>query len=219
MPRRYQSTDCSIIMSVKIAIIAAIAQNNVIGHNNQLPWHLPADLQWFKAQTLNKPIIMGRKTFESLGRALPKRHNIVITRQSNLAADNIVVCNSLDKAIAEARSYYLSLRERSQQQVAGEGLGYLSSPKNCNPSPYPLPQGEGLDSEYEIMIIGGAEIYKQALDLADTLYMTHVNVSPVGDTYFPNFVASNWAATVLQHVVATPDSLGYQIVRYNRLNL
>jgi dihydrofolate reductase len=182
-------------MTIKIAIIAAIAQNNVIGHNNQLPWHLPADLQWFKQQTLNKPIIMGRKTFESLGRALPKRHNIVITRQSDFAANNIVVCNSLDKAIAEARSYYLSLRERSQQQVADEGL----------------------NSDSEIMIIGGAEIYKQALDLADTLYITHVEISPEGDTYFPNLAVSNWLPTELQSVCATPETLGYKIVRYDRL--
>jgi dihydrofolate reductase len=165
----------------KIAIIAAIAQNNVIGHNNQLPWHLPADLQWFKAQTLGKPIIMGRKTFESLGRALPKRHNIVITRQTSFVADNIVVCDSLDKAIIEAKDY-------------------------CTQ--------HNMD---EIMIIGGAEIYKQALDLADTLYITHVDVAPEGDTYFPKLIDGTWDATVLQQHAATPDNLGYRIVHYNRL--
>lgn len=172
-------------MTIKIAIIAAIAQNNVIGHNNQLPWHLPTDLQWFKAQTLNKPIIMGRKTFASLGRALPKRHNIVITRQdnflANFAADNIVVCDSLDKAIAEAQNY--------------------CTQHNIN----------------EMMIIGGAEIYKQALAMADILYITHVDVAPVGDTFFPQFNLNDFEPTVLQHVAATPDNLGYQIVRYNRL--
>ena len=168
-------------MTIKIALIAAIAQNNVIGHNNQLPWHLPADLQWFKQQTLNKPIIMGRKTFESLGRALPKRHNIVITRQSNFAADNIVVCGSLDKAIAEAQNYC------AQNNID------------------------------EIMIIGGADIYNQALDLADTLYITHVNTSPIGDTYFPQIAESNWLLTVLQSVCATSETLGYRVVRYDRL--
>ena len=168
-------------MTIKIAIIAAIAQNNVIGHNNQLPWHLPADLQWFKQQTLNKPIIMGRKTFESLGRALPKRHNIVITRQSNFAANNIVVCDSLEKALAEAQNYC------AQNNID------------------------------EIMIIGGAEIYKQALDLADTLYITHVNTSPVGDTYFQPLAAGNWLPTELQSVCATPETVGYKVVRYDRL--
>lgn len=168
-------------MRIKIAIIAAIAQNNVIGHNNQLPWHLPADLQWFKQQTLNKPIIMGRKTFESLGRALPKRHNIVITRQANFVADNIVVCDSLDKAIIEAKDYC------TQHNID------------------------------EMMIIGGAEIYKQALDLADTLYITHVDISPEGDTFFPQFNLNHFSASAVVQHAANADSLGYQIMCYNRL--
>lgn len=87
---------------MKIAIIAAVAQNNAIGLNNQLIWHLPADLQFFKKTTLNKTIIMGRKTFDSIGKALPKRTNIVISSNAQLQAPGCVVVHTLQEAIAKA---------------------------------------------------------------------------------------------------------------------
>ena len=83
-----------------IALIVAASQNNVIGRNNELPWHLPGDLQYFKTMTLGKPVIMGRKTFESIGRPLPGRDNIVISRQTDYAAKVIEVVSSLEQAIA-----------------------------------------------------------------------------------------------------------------------
>ena len=83
-----------------IALIVAASQNNVIGRNNELPWHLPGDLQYFKTMTLGKPVIMGRKTFESIGRPLPGRDNIVISRQTDYAAKGIEVVSSLEQAIA-----------------------------------------------------------------------------------------------------------------------
>ncbi|MCO4836621.1 MAG: dihydrofolate reductase [Oceanospirillaceae bacterium] len=90
-----------------IALIVAASQNNVIGRNNQLPWHLPGDLQYFKTMTLGKPVIMGRKTFESIGKPLPGRDNIVISRQTNYAADGIKVVSSLEQAIALGQSINL----------------------------------------------------------------------------------------------------------------
>ena len=86
-----------------LSIIVAIANNRVIGLNNQMPWHMPADLAWFKKNTLNKPVIMGRKTFESIGRPLPNRHNIVISRQANNKASinpNVTWVQSIDEAIS-----------------------------------------------------------------------------------------------------------------------
>lgn len=89
---------------MKLAIIVAAAKNGVIGNNNQLPWHLPQDLKYFKSVTLGKPVIMGRKTYESIGRPLPGRTNIVVTRSADWsAADGVVIVNSLEQALDEAR--------------------------------------------------------------------------------------------------------------------
>lgn len=93
---------------MKLAIIVAAAKNGVIGKNNQLPWHLPQDLKYFKSITLGKPVIMGRKTYESIGRPLPERVNIVVTRdQSWQAASGVIVVNDLESAIALARTVVL----------------------------------------------------------------------------------------------------------------
>jgi len=88
---------------MKLAIIVAAARNGVIGNNNQLPWHLPQDLKYFKSITLGKPVIMGRKTYESIGRPLPGRANIVVTRSGDYQADGVVVVNSLEQALVAAR--------------------------------------------------------------------------------------------------------------------
>ncbi|MFT5705181.1 MAG: dihydrofolate reductase [Shewanella sp.] len=87
---------------MKIALIAAMANNRVIGKDNQMPWHLPEDLRHFKAMTLGKPIVMGRKTFDSIGRPLPGRHNIVISRQEGLAIEGVTCVNSFEEAIKAA---------------------------------------------------------------------------------------------------------------------
>src|SRR5690606_23548746 len=114
-----------------LAMIAALARNRVIGLDNQMPWHLPADLKHFKAMTLGKPIIMGRKTWDSLGRPLPGRLNIVVSRQTDLRLDGAEVFASLEDAIARADAW---ARE------------------------------QGVD---ELMLIGGAKLYAQALPLAE----------------------------------------------------
>jgi len=87
-----------------IAIIAAMADNRVIGINNQLPWNLPADMQWFRQQTMGKPVLMGRKTFDSIGRPLPKRRNIVVSREPGLVIEGCEVVNSIDAALASCAS-------------------------------------------------------------------------------------------------------------------
>ncbi len=87
---------------MKISLIAAMADNGVIGIENRLPWNLPGDMKWFRENTLGKPIIMGRKTFDSIGQALPGRSNIIVTRNSDFKADNCVVVNDVDAALAAA---------------------------------------------------------------------------------------------------------------------
>lgn len=144
---------------MKLAIIVAAARNGVIGLNNQLPWHLPQDLKYFKAVTFGKPVIMGRKTYESIGRPLPGRANIVITRDKQWsAAEGVVVVHSVDEALNEARRV---LNESSS----------------------------GLD---EAMIIGGAEIYRDTLSIADRVYLTRVLRDFEGDAWFPSLEENEW---------------------------
>jgi dihydrofolate reductase len=144
---------------MKLAIIVAAAKNGVIGCNNQLPWHLPQDLKYFKAVTLGKPVIMGRKTYESIGKPLPGRTNIVITRNRNwVAAEGVVVTNSFEQALLEA------------QKVKSSAPGFSD----------------------EVMVIGGAEIYRSALQFADRVYLTRVDVEPQGDAFFGALDEAEW---------------------------
>ncbi len=144
-------------MTTNISIIAAISDNRVLGVDNQLPWKLRGDMSHFIKTTKGKPVLMGRKTFDSIGRALPKRTNIVITRDTSFTADNVLVAHSLDEAIAMVKD------------------------------------------EAEIMIIGGGEIYAQALPLARKVYLTHVDADVKGDTHFPEMDLNDWS----QETVAT----------------
>ncbi len=140
----------SLIRSASISLVVAASTNNVIGIAGDLPWHLSDDLKRFKSLTMGKPIVMGRKTFESIGRALPGRQNIVITRQSEFAADGCDIVSSPEAAIAAA------------------------------------------DDAQEVMIIGGGEIYRLFLPLANRIYLTRVEVVLEGDTVFPAIDESDW---------------------------
>ncbi|CAD5106065.1 dihydrofolate reductase [Zestomonas carbonaria] len=147
-----------------LAMIAALAENRVIGIDNRLPWHLPADLKHFKALTLGKPIIMGRKTWDSLGRPLPGRLNLVVSRQPGLRLEGAEVFVSLEAAIARADEW-----------------------------------ARAEDAE-ELMLIGGAQLYAEALPLAQRLYLTRVALSPAGDAYFPAFAEGEWhLASSIEH--------------------
>ena len=134
----------------KLSIEVAISENNAIGKNNQLLWHLPADLKHFRAITSGHPIIMGRKTYNSIGRPLPNRRNIVITRQTNLTIPNVELVNSLQEAIALC------------------------------------------DTENEVFVVGGAEIYKHALALTNRIYLTVVHQNYEADTFFPELKENEW---------------------------
>jgi dihydrofolate reductase len=141
---------------VPLALIVAMAKNHVIGIDNDLPWHIPADLKRFKELTKGKPCIMGRNTFESIfnriKKPLPDRPNIVISK-SGFTADDVETLTGLDEAITQTRAKY---------------------------------------PETEIMIIGGASVYAQAIDTVDRLYLTIVDIEPDGDAFFPEINYSEW---------------------------
>lgn len=142
--------------AIKLSLIVAMAQNRVIGINNNLPWHLSEDLKYFKRVTMGKPIIMGRKTFESIGKPLPGRTNIVVTRNQKYTADGIKVVHSLDEAIQLCENIAL------------------------------------IDESEEALVIGGAELYQQALTRAERLYLTEVHAEVHGDAFFPEFDRDDW---------------------------
>lgn len=139
-----------------LSLIAALGENRVIGVDNSMPWHLPGDFKYFKATTLGKPIIMGRKTWDSLGRPLPGRLNLVVSRQNGLQLEGAEVFSSLETA-----------RERAEQWAREQSVD-------------------------EVMLIGGAQLYTQAMPQADRLYLTRVALSPEGDAWFPEFDTAQW---------------------------
>ncbi len=164
---------------MKIAMIAAVAENNAIGINNKLPWYLPGDLRYFKATTMGKPIVMGRKTFESLGRPLPGRPNIVLTRDPEWNHEGVRVVRDLDEAIR-----------------LGESLALI-------------------DGVTELMIIGGEQIYLQALPRADRLYLTRVAHSFEGDAFFPELTDGEWLEEAREDH-ETDDGMKYSYLMLNR---
>jgi dihydrofolate reductase len=144
-----------------VALIVAMDRQRVIGHAGRLPWHLPADLQRFKALTMGHHIIMGRKTWESIGRPLPGRISVVITRNADFAAPGALVATSLDDALA----------------LAAE--------------------------DAQPFVIGGAQIFRQALPLTRRIYRTEVLADHAGDVWFPELPSGEWRQIHGEHHPAT----------------
>lgn len=164
-------------MSAPLGMIAAMNSKRVIGIDNSLPWHLPADLKYFKATTLGKPVIMGRLTWESLGRPLPGRQNIVVSRNPSYAAEGAIVVASLDAGI-----------ELANQQ-----------------------------SPDEIMVIGGGQLYREAMPKAQTIYLTEVDNPLDGDTTFPELDPASWQETLREpHSSDDRNEFNYCFTRYER---
>ncbi|MFC4347567.1 type 3 dihydrofolate reductase [Kordiimonas lipolytica] len=158
-----------------LSVIVAMAEDRAIGRDNDMPWHLPADLKYFKATTMGKPIVMGRKTYESIGRPLPGRRNIVVTRNAAWSADGVEVVPSLQAA---------------KEAVADAG---------------------------EAMIIGGAQIYGQCLDVADRLYITEIDITvPDADAWFPAFNKDDWREVSREEHPAEDGKPAYAFVVYER---
>lgn len=156
-----------------ISIIVAMAHQRVIGIHNTLPWHLPEDLKRFRALTMGHHIIMGRKTYESLGRLLPGRTTVIVTRNKQYTVEGALIANGLDEAIAVCKE------------------------------------------DDEVFIIGGAELYQDALKVANKLYITEIDLEVKGDAFFPKINLSAWQEVSReQHVSA--QGLSFQYVCYQR---
>jgi dihydrofolate reductase len=159
-----------------ISIIVAIAENDVIGNNNQLIWHIPDDLKRFKALTMGHHIIMGRKTWESIGRALPGRVSIVVTRNADFQANGALIAHSVEEAIELAKA------------------------------------------DNEVFIIGGGELYKQALPMANKLYLTKVHKAFKGDVSFPAIDYNHWLEIFQEKGKPTEkDGLEYTFVNLKKI--
>lgn len=160
--------------SPRISIISALATNRTIGINNTLPWRLPEDLKYFKALTLGHHILMGRKTYESIGKPLPGRTTVIITRGNYPAPDGVKIAHSLQEAM----------------DVCG--------------------------TDKEIFFVGGAELYAQALPLADRLYLTEIQAEVAGDAWFPEFDRAQWQERSRDRRHDEASGLDYHFVVYAR---
>lgn len=159
----------------KITLIAALSDNNCIGENNRIPWHVPEDFEFFKSYTMGKPVVMGRKTWESLPRKpLPGRANYVISRQDVQTFSGAILCHSVEEAL---------------RQLAG-----------CP----------------EIIIMGGAQIYTQAMPLATDLRLTRIHVDVAGDTFFPAIDTDIWQQTESSSHVSSKNNIAYDLQHYVR---
>ena len=163
----------------RIAFVVAVARNGVIGRQGGLPWRISSDLKRFKAITMGKPVIMGRKTWESLPRRpLPGRRNIVVTRDPRYRAEGADVVASVDEALAQA----------------------------------------SLGASDEICVIGGSDIFRQMLPVADRLYLTEVDLAPEGDVRFPPIDTTQWRETSREtHARADGDDAGFVLRVLDRI--
>lgn len=155
---------------MQVVIVAAVGRNGVIGVDGGLPWRIPEDMAHFKELTMGNALVMGRATYESIGRPLPGRTNIVLTRQPDWSADGVEVAGSFEEALDIAAS-----------------------------------RGE------DVFVAGGANVYRSALDVADTMELTEVDAAPHGDTRFPDVDWTQWSETSrIQHD-------GFSFVTYVRV--
>ncbi len=160
---------------MRMTLVAAMSQNRVIGIDGQLPWHLPADLAHFKSLTLGKPILMGRLTYDSIGRPLPKRRNLVLTRSTEFRPSGVEVFHTLEDVL------------------------------------------DSLDSEQELMVIGGGQIYAQTLARADRIQLTIVHSTLDGDAFFPLIARENWEITSREdHAADEKNALSYSFVQLDK---
>jgi len=158
---------------MRISLIVAMGANRVIGADNRMPWHLSADLKRFRQITMGKPILMGRRTHESIGRPLPGRKNIVLTADPDYAAPGCAVAHDLEAALREA-------------------------------------EGE------ELMVIGGAALYRAFLPRADRLYLTLIHSEFAGDTFFPEFDPAEWIEAAREDAHDPDSGLQYSFLRLER---
>lgn len=167
---------------IPLVLVAAVADNDVIGREGALPWRLKSDMRHFRILTLGHPVVMGRKTFQSIGKPLPGRTTIVVTRDPAFAAAGVVVASSLAAALAVARADALR-------------------------------RGAGA-----IMLVGGGELYREAMPVADRLEITRVHTAPAGDAVFPPIDDAVWRAAAHSAGQRGPeDEAPFTFVTYARI--
>lgn len=170
------AASASVAGAAPVELVVAVAENDVIGRDNALPWHLPADLRHFKALTLGKPILMGRKTYASIGKALPGRMNLVLTRSATFDPGDCTVVRSLDAA---------------RRQAGRQGV---------------------------LMVIGGAEVYRQCLPFAVRIHLTLVHAQVAGDTFFPEWRGAPWRENGRErHEADEKNSAAYSFITLDRM--
>jgi dihydrofolate reductase len=169
--------------SVMLVLVAAVAENGVIGRDGRLPWRLKSDLAHFRSITMGKPVVMGRKTYFSIGKPLVGRTNIVVSRERGFAAPGTIVAASMDAALSAARGDAL------RRGVA------------------------------EIVVVGGADIYRQTMAAADRLVITQVNLRPEGDAIFPPIDRKIWQeVSRSEHPAGPGDEAGFAVLVYERIS-
>ncbi|MDO8659450.1 MAG: dihydrofolate reductase [Candidatus Parcubacteria bacterium] len=175
-----------------ISLIAAIGKNNELGKNNALVWSMPNDLKYFREKTSGHPVIMGRKTFEAIGRPMPNRRNIIITRDVDYKKEGIEVVHSLEESLNLVRN----------EIANGE----------------PARNASHSDAGGEVFIIGGEEIFKQSMNIADRLYITHIDASDKdADTFFPEIIPIVWNETSHEeHKKDSTNPFDYTFSVYDR---
>ncbi|WP_182199367.1 dihydrofolate reductase [Paraliobacillus salinarum] len=162
-----------------ISFMFAMDKNQVIGHEQWMPWNLPRDLQHFKKKTLNHTIVMGRKTFESFNKPLPKRENVIITRDESYEREGCTVIHSIETLLDWNKTHP--------------------------------------DKEY--FVIGGGEIFKQLLPYADRMYMTYINETFEGDTFFPSYDETEWTLMDKEQGIQDENNPHeYYFLQYDRVN-
>ena len=163
-------------MKPLISIIVAMDKNNLIGEKNNIPWHIPSELKRFRSLTMGKPIVMGRKTHESIGKILDGRDNIVLTSNQNYFKDGVIVYNDLMKVFQD------------------------------------------FSNHEEIFVIGGSEIYQLAMPFTEKLYITYVQGSFSGDTWFPKLDLDDWEKVSCEDFVCSKTHIKYSANIYNKFS-
>lgn len=162
-------------MKKTLTLIAAMGKNRAIGLDGRMPWHLPAELQHFKKTTMGKTIVMGRKTWQAIGRPLPGRQNIVVSRNPDFHAEGADLAASVDDAAAMSQSD-------------------------------------------EVMVIGGGQLYAQALPSATRMVLTLIDIEPEADTWFPAWDGTEWSQSSEEHFPVDDDNkLAYRIIELRRI--
>src|SRR5688500_9703107 len=182
-------------MTPRLCALVAMAKNRVIGRDNALPWRLPPDLKRFKAMTMGHPMIMGRKTYESIGKPLPGRTCIIVTNQAGYKVQGAIVVPTIAEALTACCRSVEDKDKENKHRRTDTDSGHTNS---------------------ECFVIGGAEIFRQTLPLCDRLYITEIQRDFDGDVLFPEFNREEWNEIEREKHHWDDNGLAYHFVVLDR---